>query len=244
MMRDLAVEGRKSVMSLTGVNELMALLALVAQEGVAPGQTDEFIPASQGVAAVERLREVESLLAPESSVLDPAQVLDGIAGGEIAYSPRVFGYSEYSRSPGRVRFFDIPTGANGTPASLLGGAGLGVSSASTNIEEAVRYAAFVADPAIQRGLYARAIGQPGGLSAWTDPDLNDEFHGFYSETLASVSNATMRPRFFGWLRLQRELSEVLRDDSLGDPARLISRLNERFATAASRAGSELMGRLP
>ena len=141
-------------------------------------------------------------------------MLDRMATGQqVAYCPLLFGYSNYGRVGFRnnvVRFAPLP-GGDGRVGGILGGAGIGVSSASRNVPAACAYAAYVADPAVQRGTYVLAGGQPGHRAAWTDPPVNALTHGFFSDTLAALDASYMRPRDPGWLAVQNRGGQLIHE---------------------------------
>ena len=72
------------------------------------------------------------------------------------------------------------------------------------------YAEFTASPTIQRTLFFDNGGQPGHRSAWLDETVNSRCHDYFKNTLATLDNAYLRPRYAGYLHFQ---------DHAGDPIR-------------------------
>jgi multiple sugar transport system substrate-binding protein len=162
---------------------------------------------------IEQMRSLLDLLDPACLGLSPIAALDLLANEErFAYVPLVFGYSNYSRAGfarHRVRFCDMPAmGERGPTGSLLGGTGLGVSARSHDVGSATDFALWVASGAAQRGVYLAHGGQPAHLDAWNDAAADDLVGGFFSGTHATMSRAWMRPRYPGFLDLQRSLVDL------------------------------------
>ena len=111
-----------------------------------------------------------------------------------------------------------------------GGAGLAVSAARPNVDEAIDYARFTADPRIQRTTYVEGGGQPGHRSAWTDAAVNAASSGFFADTLAALDAAYLRPRYDGIVGFQDSGGELitgwLRDG--GDAGAILGLLDARY----------------
>lgn len=160
-----------------------------------------------GVKALGMLRELVSLCDPACLERNPILTWDLLAGGDTAaVCPFAYGYSNYSRrgysrhaiqSGGLVRLDDGPR-----LRSTLGGAGLAISSRTRYPKEAARYAEYVASGDCQRTLYFDAGGQPGHRAAWEDDEVNRISGGFFRDTLPTLDEAFLRPRFNGYLHFQ------------------------------------------
>lgn len=164
--------------------------------------------------------EVLSILAflsdhthPDIRFANPIQVLDRMAStNEIAYVPLTFGYINYSLENFRthlVHFSAIPSHQEKPIGSVLGGVGLAISSKSRFIEEAVKYAMFLAGEKSQRSTYFTSGGQPGHLQAWLDDRLNQIANGYFSETLTTMKYASMRSRNIGSIQLQEQAGQQI-----------------------------------
>jgi multiple sugar transport system substrate-binding protein len=168
-----------------------------------------------GHAALTWLGKLAALAHPESLWFTPPLALDRMSStDEIAYVPLAFGYSNYSRDgrKRRLRFLDIP----GTSGSVLGGAGLAVSTASAHAEDAAAFAAWASGAEAQRTVLFPAGGQPGSRRIWLDPQLDERVGGFFSGTLATIESAWVRPREPWWPAFQlaagRAIHRFLADD--------------------------------
>jgi multiple sugar transport system substrate-binding protein len=167
------------------------------------------------------MRELARLGHPKAISWNPPQLLDHMATtDEVAYSPLIFGYTNYSRPGYRrhpVHFGNVPGGADGkTSGAILGGAGFAISSTCRHPEAAAGYAAYVCGAEVQRGMYFDHGGQPGHRAAWLDPRTNAAAADFFGNTLASLDAAAMRPRFAGWVGVQDAACDILHRFVAGD----------------------------
>ena len=69
--------------------------------------------------------------------------------------------------------------------------------------------AWLASAEVQRGLYARAGGQPGNAAAWDDTGVTADAHGFYRATRKTLERAYVRPRHRGYMAFQVAAAERL-----------------------------------
>jgi multiple sugar transport system substrate-binding protein len=167
-------------------------------------------------SACERLYELLDLADPRSLELDPIGLLDEMsaptATPHICYVPYVFGYSTYSRAgerPYLVAFANAPSSTGKPVGTILGGVGIAVSSRTAHPELAAEFAAFVVSPDFQRGTYAASGGQPGHRKAWLDAHVNATTASFYTQTLATLDAALVRPRVVGYPAFQQRAGELL-----------------------------------
>jgi multiple sugar transport system substrate-binding protein len=200
------------------VDSLMLFYMLCCALGEDPGAADEQIVTRElGAAALEHVRELVSLCGRACLERNPIATYEAMTTTDaIAYCPAAYGYSNYAR-PGYaralLRFGGLVTFAQGAHGrrlrSTLGGTGLAVSRRCREVELAIEYARFVADPTTQRGLYFASGGQPGHRLAWESPELNAACSGFFSDTLETLDEAYLRPRFAGYLDFQDAGSELV-----------------------------------
>ena len=128
------------------------------------------------------------------------------------YCPFAYGYSNYSRRGYASRRISAgpPVAFRGSPLrTVLGGAGLAISTACADRELAADYAQFVAGPECQKTLYCAAGGQPGHRTAWVDLENNAFTKNYFLNTLPALDSAYVRPRFDGYLHLQDKLAPAL-----------------------------------
>ena len=191
-----------------------------------------------GGEALQLLKRFVDRCHPDSLEWNPPRMLEHMSSqGDVEYSPLTYGYSNFARPGFRqhlVRFGPPPAWHHDNPSGgTLGEAGLAVSAKSSNVDEALRYAAFVADGAVQRSLYFDGGGQPGHRSAWTDPRVNAAASGFFRDTLRTVEAAYVRPRHDGFLQLQDAGGELihgfLREG--GDPDDVLDGLGRAYRSS-------------
>ena len=167
-----------------------------------------------GLRAGELLTELYRLGPPAALGWEQPDVLGRLAsGGDLVYVPLVFGFVTYARSdrvPFPCRFLDVPSAGSGPVGSILGGAGLAVTTAGAHAKEAAAFAAFASGAEAQRTLVGPAGGQPGSRTAWHAPELDLLAGGFFSATSASIEQAWVRPRDRWWPAFQLEGGRLLR----------------------------------
>jgi multiple sugar transport system substrate-binding protein len=227
------------------VDAACAFLALCAAHGEEPlSKPDRVAEPGTALEALDLLGEVVRLAHPSSPELNPPRLLEAMStSDDIAYCPLAFGYSNYARAgfrPAVLRFGSGPAGPAGRPCGTLGGAGLSVSAHGADVETAVRYAAFVAVPDVQRGAYFEGGGQPGHRGAWTDPEVNARSNGFFSDTLAGLDAGYLRPRYDGFIGFQESLGERIHRwlAEGGSPAGVLADVNAAY----ERSGVRVAGR--
>jgi multiple sugar transport system substrate-binding protein len=169
-----------------------------------------------GRQALGMLRALKEAAHPASSSHNPPRLLDLMSTtDEIAYVPLLFGYSNYARPgfrPSLIRFTGVPTFDGGVSrGGILGGAGVAISAATKHPAAAAAYAAYVASPDVQRGIYFAAGGQPGHRIAWRDEAVNAASSDFFRDTLAALDRAYLRPRYLGFMEVQERSGELIHD---------------------------------
>jgi len=200
---------------------------------------DPFVEPVVGRAVLQLLHELIAVAHPRSVEWNPIQVYDFmVSSSEAIYCPYGFGYSNYSREgvPTKLKFTNAPTAAErGRAGTMLGGAGVAVSSASRYREHAVTYAKWLVSKRHQAGTYFREGGQPASLAAWTDPEVNAASSDFFRDTLLTMESAYVRPRFDGFVRFFEsagiEINRCLRGQRTD--GQLIGWLNDRYAASRS-----------
>jgi multiple sugar transport system substrate-binding protein len=223
------------VLPMIPVDALMSFYMLCLALGEEPfASGHEVVSPATASAALEALRELVDCC--ESACLDrnPIRTYEAmVARDDLVYCPFAYGYSAYAQPA----YADPPLKFGGLVAfdgrrlrSTLGGTGLAISGRCRNTDLPVSYAQFVASPDFQRGLYARAGGQPGHRGAWLDPVVNAGTGDFYRDTLPTLDEAYLRPRYDGYIFFQDRAGEVvhtyLRDG--GDPRLALVDMNRHY----------------
>jgi multiple sugar transport system substrate-binding protein len=222
---------------------MCTVLTVAAGLDHSPGGNAVFLTAMELSETLDALRLLRSVAHPDSATWNPIACFDHMStADDVVYVPYAFGYVNYTSSDSGkpLAFTDIPgmDGRDGDGA-LLGGAGIGISARSANISAAFDYAMTLCSPDYQSGAYVRDGGQPGSLSAWSNPQADATVHGFFSATRRTLENAYLRPNSPGFMRFFRQAALLVTDhlesgDTTGDE-QLADRLNRSFEGALAKA---------
>ena len=216
------------------IDSLMNLFLLANALGSEPFAEEEAVISDPAVGkeALELLRELVSLAAPGSLERNPIRTWQLLTDSDtVAYCPFAYGYSNYSRagySSHRLHTGGLVTLNGVTLRSTLGGAGLAISSRCLQVRHAVAYAAFVASAQTQRALYTFSGGQPGHRAAWQDAETNRHTQDFFRNTLPTLEQAWVRPRFPGFIAFQTTAAQIVHEylQSGGPEADVLKAMNE------------------
>ena len=164
---------------------------------------------SVGLKALIMLRSMRDAFHPKSLDWNPIALYDYMAEqNDIAYSPLAFCYTNYSRVGFRKNSLKYHTAPEINNA-VLGGAGIAITSSSSNVQEAANYAAWICTGEIQSSIYVNAQGQPGNKMAWENKHANAITNNFFASTMPSLTHAFVRPRYQGWPKFQTFLGETI-----------------------------------
>jgi multiple sugar transport system substrate-binding protein len=198
----------------TPVDAMMALYMLCLALGEEPCATPErVVSEATGAAALEMLRELVALCDPACIQRNPIRTYEAMVGGDaIAYCPFAYGYvnyarADYTRRP--LRFGGLVELDGRRLRSTLGGTGLAISRACRDPDLAFEYARYVASPEVQSGMCVVCGGQPGHRAAWTDPAVNRLTNDFFADTLSTLDEAWLRPRYSGYIPFQERAGDVV-----------------------------------
>lgn len=163
--------------------------------------------------ALEQIRSWEVFLHSASFKMNPIQMLEHMsATDEIVYIPFTFGYTNYARKnlgKKRIHFCDVPMNDQTKKSSILGGAGLAISSKTKELRESLSFMQFILSGDIQKTIYYQNGGQPAHLDAWLDEENNEDCSGFFSETFFTMEHAYVRPRIKGFNRFQESAADLI-----------------------------------
>lgn len=130
-----------------------------------------------------------------------------------AFCPAAYGYATYGEAglwPHRLAFGPFPGSAPvACAATVLGGAGVGITRACSDLNAAARYLVHLWQPSTQLTVFAASSGQPARTEAWCDPVVDSRFNGFFSSARATIEAASVRPRFAGYPVVEQELATTL-----------------------------------
>ena len=222
---------------LVPIDTLMSFFSIAASTDNAPATSpDIFVERHTGLYALELLQELAEICHPKSLEWNPIMGFDAMSNtDEIAYIPLLFGYTNYGRKGFRknlVDFTNVPkqTGSEILRGGILGGTGYAISKNCQEIDIAVEYGKFVASSDTQKGLYFESGGQPGHRAAWLAETTNAESNHFFSNTLETMDNSYLRPRYNGYMHFQ-ETTWYMAHNFLvekGDPNALLDKFDNIY----------------
>ena len=206
-------------MALCPTDCLCSFLSLTAQFGSPIQENNELlVEPSVGIKALSILRRMRDVFHPKALDWNPIALYDYMAEqNDIAYSPLAFCYTNYSRAGFRKNILKYHTAPEINNA-VLGGAGIAITSSCSNVQEAANYAAWICSDVVQSTIYVNAQGQPGNKMAWENKQANVITNNFFKNTMPSLTNAYLRPRYQGWPKFQTFLGETIHAYLLHDTA--------------------------
>ncbi|MFD2036533.1 ABC transporter substrate-binding protein [Belliella marina] len=203
------------------IDLLMNFYMFCQFHGQIPFQSDrEVVDHYTGLKALETMRGFYGLLDPQFFNANPIKVAEIMSSSDdYWYCPFAYGYSNYSR-PGYAR--NILTYGNLVKykdnqrlRSTLGGTGLAVSEFSANKDWALKYAQEIVSESNQIHEYTANGGQPGHRKAWLDERNNLLTQNFFSNTIQTLDESFIRPRYHGYLHFQDHAGDPIRDFLMG-----------------------------
>jgi multiple sugar transport system substrate-binding protein len=228
----------KLAIGLRGVHSLMTFFTLCANLGrpCATSPRDPFADLGTARAALEHLRELLALCPREALGWNSIALHEVMAArDDLIFCPAVYCYATYAESDQRhpLRFHDLP-GPAGSRGSTIGGTGLGISAHCANPEAALTYARFAATASTQSA-FALHHGQPARSECWKDAQINARFGGCYRDTLRTMKECWIRPRFAGYLGFQAKAGDLIEHHLRGElnERDLLDRLQRLFESSAS-----------
>ena len=205
---DLLSLARRGAVALPAIpiDSLMNVYMLWLDEGDVPGASADTIGRRDaGLAALEALKELIDACDAACLVRNPIQTYEAMTQGDaIAYVPFAYGYSNYAR-PGYARKalnFGGLVARNATLRSTLGGAGMAISARCAHPAVAADFLAWTMSAQVQGGLFSHAGGQPGHRSAWLADEPNRIASNYFADTLPTLDDAWVRPRYPGYIEFQ------------------------------------------
>ena len=213
------------------------LMTLVAGMGETrlPFSTFEFISSESGERALSIQKALYKRGPQEAVNWNPITALELMSTtDEFAYSPCLFGYINYAR-PGfrnhQLAYADLPLFiGQSRRCGILGGAGIGVSSRSPHLREAVDFATWVASEPVQSNVYIKNEGQPAHRRTWKKLANDPDYSGFLANTWNTMSTAWTRPRDPWFLAYVDDVCAIYPDFFLKDldPATFLATLNKLY----------------
>ncbi len=199
------------------LNWLMLLHALDAR----PFQNkDSIVDKNKGIEAAELLKRLAEPMPREIKNWNPISIAELMTRqNQFVYNPFAYSYNNYSR-PSFVRhplrFGNLVTLHNKPLRSILGGTGIAISAGCNEVALAVDFSLYCASAATQSNIYTYAGGQPVRREAWEN-DMLKFFSGhFFEGSFESHQNALIRPRYNGFVDLQKRAGSIIQQFVLGD----------------------------
>jgi multiple sugar transport system substrate-binding protein len=218
-------------MALCPTDSLCSFLTITAQLGSPVQEGNEMLVKRQiGLQSLELMRRMRDHFHVNSLTWNPIQLYDYMStNDDIAYAPLAFCYTDYSRDDFRKNRLSY-SNAPGIKNAVLGGAGIAVSAKSKYLSEAAQYAVWICSAEIQKTIYVREHGQPGNEAAWHDDFSNRITNNFFRNTIDTLNNAFVRPRYSGWPEFQKLLGDILHAYLKGDtdPLKVLDHLQDQY----------------
>lgn len=221
-------------MALCPTDCLCSFLSITAQWGSPITENNPLLVSTEvGIKALEMIRSMRDQFHPNVLDWNPIALYDHMSTeNDIVYSPLAFCYTNYARDAFRQNLLHFHT-APEIKNAVLGGAGIAVTASCKEPQIAADFAAWICSNTIQSSIYVNAQGQPGNKFAWEDAAANKLTHNFFSNTLATLSNAYVRPRYQGWPKFQQWLGEKIHAFLVNDtaPELLLKELQEEYSAS-------------
>jgi multiple sugar transport system substrate-binding protein len=204
----LAKDGKVAVPAIP-IDVLMNFYMFCIAHGSKPFQSEEeVIDESTGIAALQTMRELYSIIPAECFTKNPIGVAELMSSAnDYWYCPFAYGYSNYSRhgyAKHLLSYAGLVTFNGQRLQSTLGGTGIAVSAFSQHKELAVQFAQEIVSPLCQQTFYVEHGGQPGHREAWLSKQANRLTQNYFTSTLQTLDESYMRPRYNGYLHFQDE----------------------------------------
>ena len=227
------------ILSVGGPHALMTFFSICVALGEPPASLDtaRIISESAGTKTLELMAELSARMSKAVFDLNPVQILERMTRTDtIACCPLIYGYVNYADPRAYQRkvltFTEAPVARQGgRHGSTLGGTGLAVSRKARICPELVDHLQWLVSEDVQKSLIPHFDGQPSAIGAWSDPDLNQRWNGFYKNTFATIRDAWIRPRYPGYIEFQSEGSAIIRHGLRTDrtTGKVLQLLQEAYA---------------
>lgn len=221
--------------SIAGPHAFLTLCSIAVSLGEEPAADAERM-LSRPVArqALDVLQQLTASAPAGVLGLNPIGMLDHLStGDDLGYIPLIYGYVTYSSAfHGRTVSFATPPTAGGRIGSTIGGTGIAVTRRTEPTSELLDHLRWLLEPDTQAGFIPQHAGQPSARAAWLDPAVDAAAHGFYGDTLATIENAWVRPRFPGYIPFQARASAIIRDGLTANPEHALDELDALYRAAS------------
>lgn len=237
-------------LSLAGPHAALSFFSICNGLG-APVATDLDAPLITNTAAAGEafgiMSAIAARMAPEFWSMNPIGLHEAVAADQLGVCPLLYGYAPYGRptdEPGRqsVHFGNAPrVRERRVIGTTLGGTGICITKRTSIGPDLLDHIRTLMSPTVQTTLFPENSGQPYHVRAWSDPQINRAYGGFYQSTRKSLEQAWVRPRWAGYTAFQLELSALIRSalEDRQSSARAIDRINDLAAAVPRPAMYEV-----
>ncbi|MDT0677620.1 ABC transporter substrate-binding protein [Autumnicola musiva] len=216
---DLAKKGKVAAPAIP-IDLLMNFYMFCQVHGEVPFRSEEEVISEEtALKAFETMEEFYSLLDKRMFKANPIKVAEMMSSSnDFWYCPFAYGYSNYTRrgyADYQLHYGDLVKFNGKSLRSTLGGTGLSVSAFSKHKNEALEFAEMVASENYQTTEFVMHGGQPGHRNAWLDEQNNVLNNNCFKESLKSLDDSYLRPRYNGYLYFQDHAGDPVQDFLLG-----------------------------
>jgi multiple sugar transport system substrate-binding protein len=206
-------------LSLAGPHAFLTFCSIAVALGEEPAITAEppFVSRETGARVLDIMASLGTRAPQGSETLNPIALLELMATADtVAYCPLVYGYVNYARvaegvERHAVSFGTAPTETpGGRPGSTIGGTGIAVSRRCEITPDLLDHLRYLVSAHTQTEFIPQHDGQPASRAAWLDPSVNNASSHFYRDTVRTIEQSWVRPRFVGFTRCQSLASDVVR----------------------------------
>jgi len=179
-----------------------------------PGRAEDqpFFDRPQLEEGLDLIRQLAELCPPQASGWNAIDLHDAMqARDNILFAPCVYGYATYGETLGdtpRLGFAPF-AGVHGSRGAILGGTALGLTRQGAESPAAAEFLRFCLDLDRQTEMIGSNHGQPAAAASWRDARLDERFNGFFGAALDTVVHSSIRPRWPGYVALQRRVGNTV-----------------------------------
>jgi multiple sugar transport system substrate-binding protein len=201
-------QGRWLGLAALNPHGFLVLAALAANLGSSmPADGTAEVPFDRAVLreAIQLLDALWPLCHKDGLLFNAIDLHEAMSGREdLVYCPVAYAYLTYGEADRTkpLRFGEFPgPHAPYCAGSVLGGTGLGITRSCRDVAMAERFVRMLADGEAQTQFVAHH-GQPAHRAAWEQAANDAVMGGAFAATRGSMEQASMRPRFPGYIQFQ------------------------------------------
>jgi len=226
------------------IDLLMNFYMFCGAHGTFPfASEEEVIDEPTGIAALQTMREFYSLIPQVCFTKNPIGIAEMLSQtDDYWYCPFAYGYSNYQRrgfSNSELSYSGLVEFNGSRLRSTLGGTGIAVSASSPNKELALQFAMEIASPICQETFYTEHGGQPGHRGAWISIWSNAITRNYFRDTVQTLDESYMRPRYHGYLHFQDEAGDGVQQylQHGGDEKKVLQTMNRIYQKSIRHAAA-------